>query len=317
MTCKIEWNPIANMPIYICTAGEQILSKKGVSYQKYMDTALALGALALIVFYSYKAYRKANPIQKPVVVKNIAPGFLLKKRQPQHFKDQRGKSIQDYSSEGLRNPPKSFKLPNPLPKALKDDPEFPQFICPKTGQLIRNPVSDGKALYEKGEILDGQEVPEIAEFIRKKVYTYLFNKAVNKTPLKAAELREKMENGGDLNITDLRDKPLHAYLTEGIIDPPKGFTLPVKTPEKFENDPTYPKYICPLTQEIIRYAVLDPTDGTTLYEQSAIESYLQKKQSSPITREPLTEDDLVAVPNIARYIKMRLFKDHLDQQKSK
>ncbi len=211
MTCKVQWNPIANMPIFICTDGEEFITDSQIDAltQKHVQIAVILGALAIPAFLIYKAYRFANPIR----VQNLG---------------------------GLRV------------------------------VVVERP----------------------------------------NTHLKAMKLREKIENGADLDITDQRDKPLRSYSTVGLMEPPKGLILPDQIPEEFENDETYPKYVCPLTQCLIRFPRLDPTDGTTLYEQSAIEHHLEEAKTSPMTRDPLTEDDLVEVPNIARYIKMRLFQYH-------
>lgn len=50
-------------------------------------------------------------------------------------------------------------------------------------------------------------------------------------------------------------------------------------------------FICPITHEIMNEPVIDP-DGYT-YERSAIEIWLGRGETSPITRNPLTSDQLV------------------------
>lgn len=54
-------------------------------------------------------------------------------------------------------------------------------------------------------------------------------------------------------------------------------------------------FLCPLTQEVLRDPVVDP-DGNS-YERHAIEAWLEKNSTSPITRKPLRREELV--PNRA------------------
>jgi hypothetical protein len=54
-------------------------------------------------------------------------------------------------------------------------------------------------------------------------------------------------------------------------------------------------FICPLTQEIMSDPVIDPEGNS--YERSAIEEWLNKNKTSPITRSPLAIGDLI--PNRA------------------
>lgn len=54
-------------------------------------------------------------------------------------------------------------------------------------------------------------------------------------------------------------------------------------------------FLCPLTQEVMREPVVDPEGNT--YERSAIEAWLEKNSTSPITRKTLRREDLV--PNRA------------------
>lgn len=49
-------------------------------------------------------------------------------------------------------------------------------------------------------------------------------------------------------------------------------------------------YYCPITQEIFKDPVIDP-DGNS-YEREAIEDWLARNSTSPITRRPLTLNDL-------------------------
>jgi hypothetical protein len=67
-----------------------------------------------------------------------------------------------------------------------------------------------------------------------------------------------------------------------------------KAAEKKEDDMPE-SFMCPLTQEVLRDPVVDPEGNS--YERSAIESWLEKNNTSPITRKPLRKEDLV--PNRA------------------
>lgn len=49
-------------------------------------------------------------------------------------------------------------------------------------------------------------------------------------------------------------------------------------------------FVCPLTQEIMKDPVMDPEGNS--YERSAIEAWLDKNQTSPITRKSLTKENL-------------------------
>ena len=55
---------------------------------------------------------------------------------------------------------------------------------------------------------------------------------------------------------------------------------------------TYPKsFICPITYELIKEAITCP-DGHT-YEKSAIYKWVKENGNSPLTKQPLTLNDLV------------------------
>lgn len=63
-----------------------------------------------------------------------------------------------------------------------------------------------------------------------------------------------------------------------------------------KKDDDFPEsFLCPLTQEVMKDPVVD-TEGNS-YERAAIESWLEKNKTSPITRKPLQLTDLA--PNRA------------------
>ncbi|MGL4540746.1 MAG: hypothetical protein ACRCU0_07240 [Candidatus Rhabdochlamydia sp.] len=88
-------------------------------------------------------------------------------------------------------------------------------------------------------------------------------------------------------------------------------------PAAFHDDVVLRRYICPITLEPIRYPVQDPTtlhrqqdqNNPTLYEKSAIINSLMVRPLSPMTRDPLTADQLIDRPDIQFFIEDRL-RDH-------
>lgn len=125
------------------------------------------------------------------------------------------------------------------------------------------------------------------------------------------------ENKSDLLIKDERGKTFETYLFgKDIKDyledsrkiPPEELLHEI--PENWENEPTFPKFVCPILFNMIRDPVLDPTDGTTLYERNSIVIHLQNSSSSPKTRKPLQIKDLIEVPHIKAFIDCKLY-DHV------
>lgn len=58
--------------------------------------------------------------------------------------------------------------------------------------------------------------------------------------------------------------------------------------------------ICPITQEVLRDPVIDPSGHT--YEKSAILDWLKNHNTSPITRTPLRAEQLVPNRALIEYI---------------
>lgn len=50
--------------------------------------------------------------------------------------------------------------------------------------------------------------------------------------------------------------------------------------------------ICPITQKAVRHPVVDPTNKKTIYEYDAILRWVQEHHSSPVTRLPLSEEQI-------------------------
>jgi len=78
-------------------------------------------------------------------------------------------------------------------------------------------------------------------------------------------------------------------------------------PEELHEDPVFRKYICTITMLPTRHPVGDP-NGRALYDRSAIERWIREHHNSPITRHPLTRDQLVPKPRIQAFIDDRLLQ---------
>jgi hypothetical protein len=76
-------------------------------------------------------------------------------------------------------------------------------------------------------------------------------------------------------------------------------------PETMHGDIVFSHYICPLTLAPIRFPVGDP-NGYTLYERATILEWLKRHHTSPVTRSPLTPEQLVPQSEITQLIEERL-----------
>lgn len=76
-------------------------------------------------------------------------------------------------------------------------------------------------------------------------------------------------------------------------------------PTPLHGDAVFRKYICLITTMPIRHVVCDP-NGVTLYERSAIRNWLRRNKTSPATRAPLRENQLLARPAVQAEIDNRL-----------
>jgi len=78
-------------------------------------------------------------------------------------------------------------------------------------------------------------------------------------------------------------------------------------PKELHEDEILSQYICPITGEPILHPVLDPTDGITIYERSAIIRYLiREARVSPKTRKLLTPMQLILLPDLEKFIASRI-----------
>ncbi|HCJ82760.1 MAG TPA: hypothetical protein DHV52_00235 [Parachlamydiales bacterium] len=78
--------------------------------------------------------------------------------------------------------------------------------------------------------------------------------------------------------------------------------------EIIENDAILSRFICPISQELIRHPVSDPTckKGTVVFEKKQIEHWLKKNPISPISRRPLSIQDLKREPALELLIRDRI-----------
>jgi len=102
--------------------------------------------------------------------------------------------------------------------------------------------------------------------------------------------------------------------------PPIGDVSQIsKVPVQLHQDLVLSRYICPITQCPIRFPVGDP-NGRTIYEKEAIEKWIEKEGTSPVTRGPLDKSALIPQPALQILIENRLrfwffeskFKDQLN-----
>ncbi|MEI8124892.1 MAG: U-box domain-containing protein [Parachlamydiaceae bacterium] len=77
-------------------------------------------------------------------------------------------------------------------------------------------------------------------------------------------------------------------------------------PEALHNDPIFKKYPCSIMQAPIRYPLKDPRGVGHLYEASVIRQWLSINRTCPLTRQPLSMEELVEVPMLQRIIDERL-----------
>ena len=76
-------------------------------------------------------------------------------------------------------------------------------------------------------------------------------------------------------------------------------------PEEFEDDEVLSQHICPIARNPIRYPVTDPTSGT-MYERVAIEEWIDRHHTSPLSRTSLERDQLAPDREAEERINTRL-----------
>jgi hypothetical protein len=188
-------------------------------------------------------------------------------------------SAPEAPSASASAPPASLSL-DPTCQRTFPDP----FYCPITKKILDDPVviPIGDS-YERSAITRRGDVPALQLYA---------NRALHSIIDEAVEL-----SGGSLRAGFKRfDKSVRTsfrmLLDRSSIPSPQYFPLPEA-------------YYCSITFQLMHEPVIDP-DGNT-YERVAIENWIQLNGKSPVTRSPLTVDQLY--PNHA-------ISDLLDQKKN-
>ena len=96
------------------------------------------------------------------------------------------------------------------------------------------------------------------------------------------------------------------------IDP---FSLPKieemkAVPEDLQEDPLFQEHTDPISYEPILDPVADKNEPKHIYERANIVQWLKTNPTSPLTRKPMTEADLVPVPELKEKFNEKIH-DHL------
>lgn len=119
------------------------------------------------------------------------------------------------------------------------------------------------------------------------------NAPVNEVPMHVAEDVAPQNPQQEVDDVKLKD----------LLDFKKYRTIP----EELEDDEVFKRYRCPITQAPIRFPVAERTGGQSiLYERDAIAQYLVNSHTSPMTRQPLSMENLIECPMIQNIIDTRL-----------
>ena len=187
--------------------------------------------------------------------------------------------IRDFASSYPNYIPK--QNPNPFPQTFHFDLLLSMNICPITQEPIQDPVEDPKTkiLYERSAAFSWIEEHSGLPFSNG---TYLQERPNIRAEISKYSLHLYEKNP---NIKKPTESPL--------------FLAPSNA-RKAWSDKELKEYVCPISQEIPRNPVEDPTnDGITLYEKSFIEVWLRQHNSSPITKEILYNYQLIKRPDLA------------------
>lgn len=84
-------------------------------------------------------------------------------------------------------------------------------------------------------------------------------------------------------------------------------------PEELAEDPFFQEYTDPIYYTPIFDPVADKNEPKHIYERASIIRWLKDHHTSPLTRKPMTEDDLVPVPQLKEKINEKI-RDHLLQK---
>ena len=79
-----------------------------------------------------------------------------------------------------------------------------------------------------------------------------------------------------------------------------------KTVENLEESKTLERYHCPILQGLTKNPFLDPTDLRTVFDHESILRALEVYPRSPVSKKPLSADDLIPLPAAKKFITDRL-----------
>jgi len=151
----------------------------------------------------------------------------------------------------------------------RPDSSFPNlFYCPLSKQLMKDPVAVGP------EGISYERSAAMQHFSDKKDLLLIPNRALQQLIQDATsnDLRSKFQK----SASSWR-KSMHSTI------------------QLSSSSPLHDAYYCPITFSLLHHPVLDPEGNT--FELKAIQAWMDKNGNSPITRTPLTLEDLV--PNVA------------------
>lgn len=157
-----------------------------------------------------------------------------------------------------------------------------------------------------------------------------------KNPIQYEECRKRLDYNVDgvrnailikavteLSVVSSTAKALYRRLAErvrvpqgtnqaNVAAPVYSLTALNRIPDELANDAVLSRYICPISQAPIRFPVGDP-DGTHVYEREEIMAWIRLRHTSPMTRRPLNEQDLVPKPALQALInhRLRFHEQHL------
>lgn len=187
-----------------------------------------------------------------------------------------------------------------------DSAEHPNLIGYK--KIDRQECERNIQLFEK--ISAGFNVAEASVYSIEASYYLIIQKFLEEALRQAATWGGQ---GGQQVIQYINQLPGNdaAQLPENIVDADNLFNFKKLSliPVEFHQDPTLSKYSCPLTLSPIRNIVQDPTaqgEEPIFYERDAIALWLASNQTSPMTRRPLTLEQLFPRFDLQELIDARL-----------
>jgi len=151
--------------------------------------------------------------------------------------------------------------------------EFPDvFYDPITKKLMQDPVvtSDGNS-YERSAVLEqrGDDINSWGKPYPNRALLAIISETIELSGDSFMPMMKQLQKRAETNVRQIFDK---SALSDR------------------EFRPLSDAYYCSITFGLIHFPVIDPEGNT--FEQTAIETWIQKNGASPITRTPLSKEDL-------------------------